>query len=113
MTLSQRQQMFTAMIGQLISYAYQSGYKLTFGDAYRDPRVFGAYGEKKGYSHPKSTHKIRLAVDFNVFRNGKFLEGDEANKAHNELHDYWDILGGAKRIDNDLNHYSLEYKGVI
>lgn len=38
-TLGQKQRRFTRMIAQLIEYACQNGYELTFGDAYRDPRV--------------------------------------------------------------------------
>lgn len=46
-TLGQKQLRFTRMIGQLIEYAYQNGYELTSGDAYRDPRVHG-HVEKMG-----------------------------------------------------------------
>lgn len=36
-TLGQKQRHFTRLVGLLIEYAYQEGYELTFGDAYRDP----------------------------------------------------------------------------
>ena len=39
MTLGQKQRQFTRMIGLLIEYAYQQGYELTMGDAFRDPRL--------------------------------------------------------------------------
>lgn len=111
MSLSGRQQMFTEHIAMLINYASSNGYGLTFGDAYRDPRVFGKFGETKpeSYAAINSVHKVRLAVDFNVFKNGKYLTGEESKNAHSFLHDYWDSLGGAKRIDEDLNHYSFDY----
>ena len=102
--LGVEQRRFTRCIGGLIEKAYYMGYALTFGDAYRDPRV--------PYGHDKSTHRSRLAVDFNIFKDGVFLEGAEADKAHGELHDYWDTVGGSKRIPGDLNHYSFEWKGV-
>lgn len=41
MTLGEKQRLFTRMVGLLIEYAYQNGYELTLGDAYRDPRVHG------------------------------------------------------------------------
>jgi hypothetical protein len=102
MSLSSRQIAFTEAVGKLIAYAYANGYGLTFGDAYRDPRAF------KGtmpYGAMYSNHKERRAVDFNVFYDGEYLTGLEAKDAHNELHDFWDSIGGNKRIPRDLNHY--------
>ena len=110
--LLEKQIKFTLMIAELIGYAYRSGYQLTFGDAYRDPRVHGDFGEKKSYAAAKSVHKLRLAVDFNLFKHGKLLTGIQAEEAHHDLHDYWDMLGGAPRIEKDLNHYSMEMYGV-
>lgn len=43
-TLSQKQRALPLMIAKLIVYAYEHGYELTFGDAFRDPRVHGALG---------------------------------------------------------------------
>ena len=71
MTLGQKQRHFTRLVGLLIEYSYQNGYEMTVGDAYRDPRVHGAVGEKKSYSSANSLHKERLAVDFNLFKDGK------------------------------------------
>ena len=111
MGLSNLQQEFTLKIAKLIQFAYKQGYGLTFGDAYRDPRTNGEWGEKVGYSAAYSVHKKRLAVDLNVFKSGEYLQGDEAGEAHNILHNFWDSVGGAPRISDDLNHYSLEYQG--
>ena len=110
MTLGQKQQQFTLMIAKLIVFAYEHGYTLTFGDAFRDPRVHGAVGEKKSYSSANSNHKIRLAVDFNLFKDGKFLTSTED---HEPLGKYWESIGGAwgGRKANDGNHYSLEWQG--
>lgn len=109
MTLGQKQRKFTRMIAQLIEYAYANGYELTFGDAYRDPRLHGDVGVKKSYSSANSLHKSRLAVDFNLFKNDKHLTTTEA---HKPLGEYWESIGGAwgGRF-NDGNHYSLEHQG--
>lgn len=107
MSLLTKQQLFALAIADLITYAAEEGLSVTFGDAYRDPRVHGTIGEKKGYGNANSCHKLRLAVDFNVILDGKIA----GSNAYNKLHDYWDILGGAKRIDNDLNHFSFEHNG--
>ena len=109
MSLGSKQRRFTKMIGLRIEYAYQNGYELTFGDAYRDPKVHGKVGEKKSYSAASSLHKQRLAVDFNLFRGGQYLTSTED---HRPLGEYWEALGGSwgGRF-NDGNHYSLEHEG--
>lgn len=109
MTLGEKQRKFTRMVASLIDYAYASGYELTFGDAYRDPRVHGDVGVKKSYSSANSLHKSRLAVDFNLFKNGVFLQNSED---HRPLGEFWESIGGAwgGRF-NDGNHYSLEHNG--
>ena len=111
MTLGQRQRLFTQLISKLIVFAYDNGYELTFGDAYRDPRVHGDVGSKKSYSSANSLHKQRLAVDFNLFKNGVYLT---ATNDHKALGEYWESLHPLCRWGgrfNDGNHYSLEYGG--
>ena len=111
MTLLQKQQEFVLMISQLIQFAYQNDYRLTLGDAYRDPRVHGDFGERKSYSNPNSLHKVRLAIDFNLFRNGKYLTSSEA---HRPLGEYWESIGGTwggRFSSPDGNHYSMEWNG--
>ena len=49
-SLGQKQRRFALLVSQLIAKAYEMGYEVTLGDAYRDPRAFGAVGVKKGYS---------------------------------------------------------------
>lgn len=99
------------MVGSLITYAYANGYELTFGDAYRDPRVHGSHGRKKleSYSSANSVHKLRLAVDLNLFKAGVYLTSTED---HRELGEYWESIGGTwgGRF-GDGNHYSLEHDG--
>lgn len=110
MTLGQKQRKFSKMIAELILWAYQQGYEISLGDAYRDPRLHGAVGEKKGYGHSKSTHKLRLAVDLNLFRDGKFLQKTED---HLSLGEKWESMGGSwggRFMDG--NHYSLEHDGM-
>lgn len=110
-TLGQKQRRFTRMIGQLIEYAYQNGYEFSFGDAYRDPRVHGQVGQRVGYSSANSLHKERLAVDFNLFKDGRFLTRTED---HRQLGEYWESIGGTwggRFTSPDGNHYSLEHGG--
>jgi hypothetical protein len=102
MKLRQKQEEFAIAVSKLISFADWSEIGVTFGDAYRDPRLHGSIGEQKGYGHKNSCHKLRLAIDLNVID----------PKSHVALHDYWDTIGGAKRIEGDFNHYSMEWEGM-
>lgn len=109
MRLSDKQRHFTWMTAQLIKWAYQNGYGLTYGDAYRDPRLHGEYGVKGSYASASSEHKRRLAVDFNLFINGEYQQDTEA---YEPLGVYWESIGGKwggrlKRPDG--NHF--EYGG--
>jgi len=110
LTLGCKQKRFVIMVAGLIAFATEQGYELSFGDAYRDPRAFGDIGVKKGYSMPRSAHKMRLAIDFNLFKDGKFLEGTED---HQPLGEWWESQGGTwgGRF-KDGNHYSIEHNGV-
>lgn len=101
-TLRQKQSRFVCMVATLIQYATECNYELTFGDAYRDPRVL--------YGHPKSLHKQRLAIDLNLFINGKYVTTCEG---HKKLGVFWESIGGSWGGRwGDYNHYSLAYEGM-
>jgi hypothetical protein len=108
-TLGQKQRRFSLAVARLILKAYEMGYEVTLGDAYRDPRVHGELGVKKGYGHPSSTHKLRLAIDLNLFKDGVYLT-DTA--AHQALGEWWESQGGSwgGRF-RDGNHYSFAHGG--
>ena len=104
MSLSKKQSEFTQCIGKLIAFAYHMGYDLTFGDAFRSPT--------NPDGHKKSCHRSRLAVDFNLFKKGKYLT---SNEDHQILGEYWENLHPEARWGgrfNDGNHYSFEHEGV-
>ena len=109
MKLGDKQRMFTWMISQLINYIYMNEYQATFEDAYRDPRLFGAIGEDLGYGRLRSNHKIRLAIDLNLFKDGKYLT---ETSDHEKFGIFWESIGGSwgGRF-KDGNHYSLEHEG--
>lgn len=106
-TLREKQSKFALMAAQLILKANELGYEVTLGDAYRDPRLHGKLGEKKGYGAAASFHKLRLAIDLNLFRNGEYLDSTED---HRELGEWWQSIGGSwggNFRSKDGNHYSL------
>ena len=113
MTLGQKQRLFVKLTSLLVEWAYQNGYELTTGDGYRDPRVFGKEGEKKGYGSRNSNHKLRLAHDWNLFKDDEFLTKTED---HKPLGEYWKSLHelcewGGEGTRYDGNHYSLRHNG--
>ncbi|AVD63728.1 MULTISPECIES: M15 family metallopeptidase [Serratia] len=112
MTLSEKQQLFTKLIAQLILWADEKGYRLTFGEAYRTPEQ-AALNAKKGSGIRNSLHTKRLAVDLNLFINGQYQTN---SAAYLPLGEYWESIGGSWggrfRDRPDGNHFSLEHEGV-
>lgn len=115
MKLSEKQVEFTKCVAKLINYANSRGYDLTFGDAFRDSRVHGQFGEKRAYGNKNSVHKLRLAVDFNLFIGGQYVP-DGNHKAYQDIGIYWESLNNNARWGgrfNDANHFSFEHWGVM
>ena len=110
MTLGQKQEAFFRKMMLLMMHIHALGY------AGR-----GEYWKRCNdcpVGHPKSLHKSKLAFDITLSYSPacnikpKILTGTAAEKAHARVHDYWDSIGGAERIEGDLNHYSIEYNGM-
>lgn len=112
MTLSEKQQLFTKLIAQLILWADEKGYRLTFGEAYRTPEQ-ATLNAKKGSGIRNSLHTKRLAVDLNLFINGQYQTN---SAAYLPLGEYWESIGGSWggrfRDRPDGNHFSIEHEGV-
>ena len=107
-TLSQKQREFTYMVSQLIIWAYSKGYELTFGDAWRDEETQRRMVEKGLSQTMKSKHLNRLAVDLNLFIQGKYTTNPDD---YNPLGQYWESIGGVyggRWKMKDANHF--EYK---
>jgi hypothetical protein len=96
MTLRQKQSEFVRMDAILIQYATQQGYELTFGDAYATTGHIA-----------NSFHYKRLAIDLNLFKDGKYLTSTES---HRPLGEFWMTIGGTwggNFSNPDGNHYSF------
>lgn len=109
--ISLAQTQFVQMIGRLIFWAYDNGYELTFGEAYRTPQQ-AALDAQKGTGIQHSLHTLRLAVDFNLFINGEYQTESEA---YRPLGEYWESIGGSwggRFAKPDGNHFSLAYEGI-
>lgn len=79
-TLRQKQSRFVRLVGLLIEHAYAQGYELTFGEAWRTPEQ-AARNAAAGRGIANSLHIDRLAIDFNLFRDGRFLSASEDHRA--------------------------------
>lgn len=125
LSLREKQSLFALNIAKLIFWAYERGYEITLGEALRTEDQQMLYFE--GYSimkigsdvklrkvNPasktmKSDHLLKLALDINLFVDGKYTTDGEAFKP---LHNYWKSL----HPDNysgyewgwDYNHYGMK-----
>ncbi|MCF4091857.1 M15 family metallopeptidase, partial [Escherichia coli] len=71
-----------------------------------------ALNAKSGKGIRNSLHTLRLAVDFNLFINGKYQADTDA---YRPLGEYWESIGGTwggRFSRADGNHFSLEHNGV-
>lgn len=102
------------LLPRLIDHAYMKGYQLRGGELLRtDEQAKANAGTGIGISN--SLHKLKLAIDLNLFRNGEFLGKSEDHKF---LGEHWKSLhplcrwGGDFKPRADGNHYSIEHNGV-
>jgi len=108
MTLREKQSAFAGMAPLLIAEMFKRGYEVTLGESWRRP----------GVGWKGSLHRKRLAIDLNLFLNGKYLT---SSKAHERFGVWWEKQGKKKDLPltwggrfkkPDGNHYSLSHGGV-
>lgn len=112
MKLQQKQALFALLVAELILHASQRGYQVTFGEAYRSPEE-AARLTGTGAGIRRSLHCDRLAIDLNLFKDGKYLTTTEA---HRFLGEWWEsqhalCRWGGRFARADGNHYSLAHDG--
>lgn len=139
MTYRDHQVLFARLIPRLVDHAFHLGFECTMGELYRsdeqaainalreDGRArLANYLEERAEFHPLaaaitnngkgngillSIHRDRLALDLNLFKDGRYLSDGEA---HRPLGEWWEKQhelcrwGGRFR---DANHYSLTWQG--
>ena len=113
MTLREKQSEFCYLVAKLIYFAYGNGYQFTFGETYRSPeeseRLF-----KLGKGIKNSLHTKKLAIDLNLFKDGKYLTKTEDYKV---LGEYWEMQSQSGYICHwgghfgDGNHFSIGHGG--
>lgn len=96
MTLRQKQSKFAKMLILLFAYIDLMGYEYTLGDAARI--------DKRGHCK-NSKHYRRLAIDINLFKNGRYLQ---KTSDHKQIGAFWKFISGTWGGDfkhPDGNHY--------
>lgn len=63
---------FTLDVARLIQFIYAQGYEVTLGEAYRTQEQAELYAQR-GIGIKDSLHCKRLAIDLQLFRDGRYL----------------------------------------
>ena len=119
MKLGKKQELFSRLLVQLLSYIHEQGYDVRMGEVWRSKAAAEEYA-RLGIGIINSAHRNKLAVDINLFLDGKYLTSTEDHRIFGE---YWEGLHplcrwggrwkvGKKKGGRDGNHYSLEHRGV-
>jgi len=113
MTLREKQSAFAILVAKLILQTQEVGYQITLGEAYRSPEE-AARLAKEGKGIKNSLHTLKLAIDINLFGDGRYLNKTED---HIWFGEWWEsqstkdiqcIWGGRF---GDGNHYSVAHGG--
>ena len=111
---------FSRLLPRLLDEAHRLGYSITLGEAYRTPEQAKINAER-GTGIGPSLHCSRLAIDLQLFREGRYLDTTEQYLA---LGEFWEKLGlessppvptawgGRFQSRPDGNHFSIGYQGV-
>lgn len=111
--LRPKQSAFVRLVARLIEHAYANGYECTFGEAYRSPEE-AARLAKAGKGITRSLHVDRLAIDLNLFKDGKYLTLTEHYRS---LGEWWEAQSTVDVICcwggrfKDGNHFSVAHEG--
>lgn len=121
MKLSEAQAHFSLMIAKLIIWGKDEGYTFTFGEANRTDAqqilYYTGYDivinndvpvlikSKKKTKTLNSNHKERLAIDLNIFKNGKYITSFEDTKP---VGDKWESMDIKNRWGGDWNKNDIK-----
>lgn len=115
--LRDKQAKFSTYVAMLILQAGEMGYEVTLGEAWRSSEQ-AAFKTKinaeKGIGIAASLHTQRLAIDINLFRDGKFLT-QPADYAR--LGSWWEkqcaeCRWGGRFKTADAVHFSFAHNGI-
>lgn len=115
MKLLDKQFAFAELIPFLLAEAKRLGFQYKFGEILRSQAEAERLA-KLGLGSKNSVHKLSLAVDLLLFRDGVWQKDSEAYRA---LGTYWESLSNGKDFTThwgghwgDGNHFSIGHNGV-
>lgn len=73
MSLNEAQWKFSKDVALLVLYLYQQGYTVSYGEAKRPQEMQEIYLKSGKTKTRSSRHLISLAIDLNLFKDGKYL----------------------------------------
>lgn len=112
MTLREKQSIFAFLTARLMLFMNENGYEFTYGEAKRSDEE-ALRLSKLGIGSKNSLHRKSLAIDLNLFKNGKYLDKTEDHRMFGE---WWERQhtncrwGGHFKTSNgntDGNHYEF------
>lgn len=114
-SLRAKQAAFVRKLAKLVQFAESKGYELTLGESYRSPEE-AARLAAAGKGIKNSLHTLRLAQDFNLFKDGVYLTRVEDWR---QLGEFWESLSepelecawGGTFKSGDANHVSIAHNG--
>lgn len=111
LTLGEKQRLLGKLLPKLLYRIHDLGFEVAIGEAER-PQVTADYYASVGKGSKRSLHRLRLAIDLHLFRDGVYLDKTED---HAQLGSFWESLhplcvwGGHF---GDGNHYGITHEGV-
>lgn len=116
-TLGDKQRRFALKFGDWLSWVYERGYAVTFGEAFRTAEQ-AALNAKSGKGIANSLHCQRLAIDVNLFRRNAKGEWEYVSNGDAPewqlLGQHWEHLGSDHAWGGrfgDANHLSIAHEG--
>lgn len=112
LSLREQQSLFAVAVGDLIRYVYGMGWELSLDEAYRPPETARLY-ERQGRGSARSLHCQKLAIDLNLFIDGKY---QRRGAAYEPLGEFWKTLHplarwGGDWQSKDYRHFSFTRGG--
>ena len=113
MSLVERQWLFSDLFALLILWTGTAGYRVSLGEVYRTPEQ-AALNARRGTGIAASLHRLSLAADLRLFRDGVYLQ-DSAD--YLPLGVMWEAMHplcrwGGRFRHPDGGHFSVEWRGI-
>lgn len=102
MRLQQKQAEFLMNVSKLIQFIFQQGFEATGGELHRTPEQQALHKEAGRSMTSNSLHLDRLAIDLNIFRNGKLIQSKATLQP---IGDFWESLNPRNRWGGNFRSF--------